>query len=57
MLQACAVAEATLKYSKEVLSTEKRNHKALVKAWEEVSSCISYVNVSFATCVEDTRLL
>ena len=51
------MAEATLKHSKEVLSTEKRNHKALVKAWEEVSSCISYVNVSFATCVEDTRLL
>ena len=47
VLQACAVAEATLKHSKEVLSTEKRNHKALVKAWEEVSSCISYVRKRF----------
>jgi len=36
VFQACAVAEATLKHSKDVLATEKKNHKALVKACEEV---------------------
>ena len=30
------MAEATLKHSKDVLATEKKNHKALVKACEEV---------------------
>ena len=43
------MAEATLKHSKDVLSTEKKNHKALVKAWEEVRS---YTDVSFAAYVE-----
>ena len=57
MLQACAVAEATLKHSKDVLSTEKKNHKALVKAWEEVRSYVSYIHVSFAACVECTCVL
>jgi len=33
--KACAVAEATLKHSKDVLATEKKNHKALVKVCEE----------------------
>ena len=57
MLQACAVAEATLKHSKDVLSTEKKNHKALVKAWEEVRSYISYIHVYFAACIECTCVL
>ena len=49
------MAEATLKHSKDVLSTEKKNHKALVKAWEEVRSYVSYVY--FAACVECACLL
>ena len=51
------MAEATLKHSKDVLSTEKKNHKALVKAWEEVRRYVRYIDVSFAACVDCTCAL
>ena len=37
VLQACAVVEATLSHSRETLTSEKRNQKALKKSFDEVS--------------------